>query len=65
MTAMTVRKEPGMHYLSFDDAWQLNKDRHERLLNEAIRSRLRRVRPRPPVDDLPRPPSTGGLPPAA
>jgi hypothetical protein len=62
---MRVRKEPGMNYLSFDAAWQINNDRRERLLNAGIRSRLRRVRPRPPVDDLPRPPSTGGLPPAA
>jgi hypothetical protein len=54
-----------MYHLSFDTAWQLNNDRRERLLNAGIRSRLRRVRPRPPVDDLPRPPSTGGLPPAA
>lgn len=62
---MTVRKEPGMYHLSFDTAWQLSKDHRERLLNAGIRSRLRRVRPRPPVDDLPRPPSTGGRPPAA
>jgi hypothetical protein len=62
---MRVRKEPGMNYFSFDAAWQINNDRRERLLNAGIRSRLRRVRPRPPVDDLPRPPSTGGLPPAA
>jgi hypothetical protein len=54
-----------MHYFSLDTAWQLNEDRRERLLSAAFRTRLRRVRPRPPVDDLPRPPSTGGLPPAA
>jgi hypothetical protein len=54
-----------MHYLSIDTAWQLNDDRRERLLNAGFRTGLRRVRPRPPVDDLPRPPSTGGLPPAA
>jgi hypothetical protein len=54
-----------MHYFSFDTAWQLNKDRRERLLDAGFRTRLRRVRPRPPVDDLPRPPFTGGLPPAA
>jgi hypothetical protein len=54
-----------MHYLSFDTAWQLDKDRRARLLDAAFRTRLRRVRPRPPVDDLPRPPFTGGLPPAA
>jgi hypothetical protein len=54
-----------MHYLSIDAAWQLSNDRRERLLNAGIRTRLRRVRPRPPVDDLPRPPFTGGLPPAA
>jgi hypothetical protein len=54
-----------MHYLSFDAAWQLNKDRRQRLLDEFSAARTRRLRPRPPVDDLPRPPSTGGLPPAA
>jgi hypothetical protein len=54
-----------MHFFSFDTAWQLSKDRRERLLADGVRARLRRVRPRPPVDDLPRPPSTGGLPPAA
>jgi hypothetical protein len=60
---MTADEEPPMNYLSFDDVWQLGKDRRARLLDEF--SRLRRLRPRPPVDDLPRPPSTGGLPPAA
>jgi hypothetical protein len=54
-----------MYHLSFDTAWQLSKDHRERLLNAGIRSRMRRVRPRPPVDDLPRPPSTGGRPRAA
>ena len=57
-----------MHYMSFDAAWQLSKDRRQWLLDAAAESRLlrlRRQRPRPPVDDLPRPPSTGGLPPAA
>jgi hypothetical protein len=54
-----------MQFVSFDAAWQLSKDRRERLLAAGVRTRLRRIRPRPPVDDLPRPPSTGGLPPAA
>ena len=58
-----------MHYMSFDAAWQLSRDRRQSLLDAAAESRLlrfRRQRPRPPVDDLlPRPPSTGGLPPAA
>jgi hypothetical protein len=68
MTAMTADEEPAMHYMSFDAAWQLSKDRRQWLLDAAAESRLlrlRRQRPRPPVDDLPRPPSTGGLPPAA
>jgi hypothetical protein len=63
MTPMTADEEPAMTYLSVDTAWQLEKDRRAQLRDEF--SRLRRPRPRPPVDDLPRPPSTGGLPPAA
>ena len=54
-----------MHYVSFDAAWQLREDRQRWLRDQFSTSRLRRQRPRPPVDDLPRPPSTGGLPPAA
>ena len=54
-----------MHYVSFDVAWQLSEDRQRRLRHQFPTARLRRQRPRPPVDDLPRPPSTGGLPPAA
>jgi hypothetical protein len=57
-----------MQFFSFDTAWQLSKDRRERLLADGPRSRLRRIRPRPPVDNvafLPPPPSTGGRPSAA
>ncbi len=57
-----------MHYISLDAAWQISKDRRQWLLDAAAESRMlrfRRQRPRPPVDGLPRPPSTGGLPPAA
>ena len=57
-----------MQYVDLYAAWQLVTDRRERLMRDVPRSRLRRIRPRPPVDDasvLPRPPSTGGLPPAA
>jgi hypothetical protein len=56
-----------MHFLSFDEAWQISKDRRQWLLDAAEESRLlklrRRSRPRPPVGDLPR--SPGGPPPAA
>jgi hypothetical protein len=55
-----------MHFLSFDEAWQITKDRRQWLLDAAEESRLlklrRRQRPRPPVDDLLRSP---GGPPAA
>ena len=56
-----------MHYLSFDAAWQLSKDRRRAAPGRRVPAAPAAppVRPRPPVDDLPRPPSTGGLPPAA
>jgi hypothetical protein len=56
-----------MHFLSFDEAWRIGKDRREWILDAAEESRIlkrrRRNRPRPPVDVLPR--SPGGPPPAA
>ena len=42
-----------MTFLSVDTAWQLAAERHERLMTETARRRRRRVRPRPPVDQLP------------
>jgi hypothetical protein len=41
-----------MHLISIDTAWQLAADKRTRMMGEA--SRRRRVRPRPPVDHLPR-----------
>jgi hypothetical protein len=56
-----------MHFLSFDESWQITKDRRQWLLDAAEESRLRKLRrrhrARPPVDGLPR--SPGGPPPAA
>jgi hypothetical protein len=55
-----------MHYLNHDDVWQIDKDRRSRLHDEI--SRPRRLRPRPPADNvvsLPQRPSVGGQPPAA
>jgi hypothetical protein len=57
-----------MHFLSFDTAWQMSKDRRQWLLDAAEESRLLRLRRRRrarPVDSLPNLPSTGGPPPAA
>jgi hypothetical protein len=45
-----------MHFISVDTAWQLHKERQQRF--EAAAARRRRLRPRPPVDRLPTPPST-------
>jgi hypothetical protein len=55
-----------MSFLSVETAWMLDNDRRTRLRDEI--SRPRRIRPRPPVDNvvsLPRRPSAGGQPPAA